>query len=353
MDPNFEARALSQSEIDALLSKLAADGTEPETPSAEQPWRMVKVYDFRRPDKLSKDQMRTLQLVHETFGRLVGSSLSGQLRTAVQLNLVSIEQGVYGEYVERVPEGTVLHILSMDPLPGNVLVGIDLLAAMAAVDRMLGGAGNPPETVRTPTEIELTLVNTLMANMLAGLSEAWSRVIDLRPAMRDVVLDARYVQVALKSDPVVVIALEMSLSHSSGTITLCIPYVTLEPILTRLSAQMWFASERKGGVAKAGEIMNSLASAEVDVKVVLGGAMVTLQELLELGSGDVIMLDRATASPVDVIVGNRRKYVAKPGLMGKRIAVQILEKTEEALLLEHSALNAAPQASSAGPGRST
>lgn len=336
MEPNFESRALSQSEIDALLSKLASDGEEQEA-AQPQSWKMVKVYDFRRPDKLSKDQMRTLQLIHETFGRLAGSSLSAYLRTAVQLNLVSIEQGVYGEYVERVPEGTILHILSMEPLPGNVLIGIDLLAAMAAVDRLLGGAGTPPETVRTPTEIELALIHTLVSNMLSGLSEAWGRVIELQPSIRDVVLDPRYVQVALKSDPVVVIALEMSLSHCSGTITLCLPYVVLEPILPRLNAQLWFASGRRGGSMRTQEIKESLDAVDVEVRAVLGQASVTLQELLELSIGDVVLLDRSTYQPVEVLVGGKRKYLGRPGLMGKKMAVQVVGKAEEALMLEQVA----------------
>ncbi len=331
MDSGFESRALSQAEIDALLTKLATEGEQP-TAAPEQRWQVVKLYDFRRPDKLSKDQMRTLQLIHETFGRLAGSSLSAYLRAAAQFNLVSIEQGVYGEYVERVPEGTILHILSMDPLPGNVLIGIDLVAAMAAVDRLLGGTGAPPETLRAPTEIELALVRTLVGTMLAGLSEAWGRVIELQPSIRDVVLDARYVQVALRTDPVVVIALEMALSHCSGTITLCLPYVTLEPILPKLNAQLWFASARRGGAVKTEQIRQSLETVTVDLKVELGGASVTLQELLDLDVGNVVLLDRSTREPVDVLIGGMRKFLARPGLMGKRMAVQITDKAPEATL---------------------
>jgi flagellar motor switch protein FliM len=334
MDPSFESTTLSQSEIDALLSKLASGGDEEAEAEPQQSWKMVKVYDFRRPDKLSKDQMRTLQLIHETFGRLAGSSLSAYLRSAVQFNLVSIEQGVYGEYVERVPEGTILHILSMDPLPGNVLIGIDLLAAMAAVDRLLGGAGTPPDTVRSSTEIELALIHTLVTNMLQKLTEAWGRVVDLQPLIRDVVLDPRYVQVALRSDPVVVIALEMSLSHCSGTVTLCIPYVTIEPILPKLNAQLWFASGRCGDDIKTSEITDSLNNVEVDMKSVLGEVSITLRELLDLKEGDVMLLDRTTSQPVDLIIGGKRKFLARPGLVGKKMAVQIVGKAEDALLLE-------------------
>lgn len=329
MDPNFDVRELSQGEIDALLSKLATEGEETE-PAPEQRWKVIKTYDFRRPDKLSKDQMRTLQLIHETFGRLASSSLSAYLRTAVQLNLVSIEQGVYGEYVERMPADTVLHIISMDPLPGSVLIGLDRVAAMAGVDRLLGGAGVAPDTTRNPTEIELALLQSFIGNMLKGLTEAWSRVAELQPAVRDVVLDPRYVQVALRSDPVVVIAFEVGIVQNSGTVTLCLPYVALEPVLPRLTAQLWFASARRGmGSQQKEQLRQSLGTVSVDLMVELGGAVVTLQELTELKEGDVVLLNRGTNQPMDLVVGGRRKFAVRPGMVGKKVAVQIVGKAEE------------------------
>jgi flagellar motor switch protein FliM len=333
MDAGFDARELSQSEIDALLSKLASEGDEPEA-APEARWKVIKAYDFRRPDKLSKDQMRTLQLIHETFGRLASSSLSAYLRTAVQLNLVSIEQGVYGEYVERMPPDTILHILSMEPLPGSVLIGLDRVAAVTAVDRLLGGSGLSVDTSRTPTEIELALLQAFVNNMLRGLTEAWNRVVDLKPTIRDVVLDPRYVQVALRSDPVVVIALEVGIVQHSGTVTLCLPYVALEPVLPKLTAQLWFASGRRDlGNRQQQLLQHSLEGAEVGLMVELGSTLVTVQELMELKEGDVVLLDKNTGAPLDVVIGTRRKFVARPGRVGNRLAVQIVGKAEEPEML--------------------
>lgn len=341
MDAGFDARELSQGEIDALLSKLATEGEEAE-PAQEERWKVIKTYDFRRPDKLSKDQMRTLQLIHETFGRLASSSLSAYLRTAVQLNLVSIEQGVYGEYVERMPPDTILHILSMDPLPGSVLIGLDRVAAMSAVDRLLGGTGSNPDTTRTPTEIEIALLQTFVGNMLQGLTEAWSRVVDLQPTIRDVVLDPRYVQVALRSDPVVVIALEVALVQNSGTVTLCLPYVALEPVLPKLTAQLWFASARRGTAAQQTKLLRqSLESVNVEMMVELGSSSVTLQELTDLKEGDVVLLDRTVSQPLDLVIGSRRKFMVRPGMMGNKLAVQIVGKVEELEILEELRRSAA------------
>ncbi len=340
MDPGFDARELSQSEIDALLSKLGSEGKNTES-APEDRWKVIKTYDFRRPDKLSKDQMRTLQLIHETFGRLASSSLSAYLRTAVQLNLVSIEQGVYGEYVERMPPDTILHILSMDPLPGSVLIGLDRVAAVTAVDRLLGGTGAAPDTARTPTEIELALLQAFVNNMLRGLTEAWGRVVDLHPSIRDVVLDPRYVQVALRSDPVVVIALEVGIVQNSGTVTLCLPYVALEPVLPNLTAQLWFASARRGAAQQAELLRQSLETVNIEVTVELGSSTVTVQDLVDLKKGDVVLLDKTISTPLDVVIGNRRKFAARPGMVGHKLAVQIAGKVDELEMLEQLKQDAA------------
>lgn len=328
MDSAFEARDLSQGEIDSLLAKLASasDDSETEAPVQEQTWKVIKGYDFRRPDKLSKDQMRTLQLLHETFGRMASSSVSAYLRSAVQMNLVSIDQGVYGEYVDQLASDTILYILTMDPLPGNVLIGIDLLSAMAAVDRLMGGMGAVPESAETPTEIELALVQTLVTSMLKGMKDAWARVSELNPMVRDVVLDPRFVQVALKTDPVVTVAFEMTIFHRSGTVTLCVPYVVLEPVLAKLSAQQWFASGTRGASLQVDQLRGNLDAVTVDVRVELGAASVTLNDLGNLKEGDVLLLDRTIDQPLDLLVGGRPKFAARPGMMGNKLAVQVLGK---------------------------
>lgn len=327
-DPNTEGRDLSQGEIDALLNKITVEGLEQEH-SRDSRWAGAKRYDFRRPDKLSKDQMRTLQLLHESFARVASSSLSAYLRTAVQLNLVSIEQGVYEEFVAGLPSDTLLHILTMEPLPGNLLMGIDLGAAMTAVDRLLGGTGVVVRLPQAPTEIELALIQALISNMLRGMREAWSRMAELQPAVRDVVLDPRFVQIALKSDPVVVIAFEMGILHRSGTLTICLPYVVLEPVLPKLTAQLWFASARRLSGTHQEQLRRNLDAVAVEVMVELGAAKVTLQDLGHLKVGDVLPLNQTADQPMGLLVGRRRKLLARPGLIGNRLAVQVVGWADE------------------------
>lgn len=328
MAPNPESRALSQGEIDALLANLEQVPAPPQA-APGQAGKVVKSYDFRRPDKLSKDQMRTLQLLHESFARQASTSLSAYLRTAVQLNLTSLEQGVYGEYLGQIPSDTLLHILSMDPLPGNALISIDLTASMAAADRLLGGPGDVPAELRAPTEIELALIQTIIASVLRALADAWSKVIDLQPAVRDVALDPRVVQIALKGDPVVVISLELGLLQCLGTVTLCLPYVVLEPTLPKLSAQMWFEGSGRGAGSHADLLRRNMESIDVELMAELGGAWVTLQELGQLKEGDVLLLDRSSDQTLDLLVGGKAKFRSRPGTTGNRMAVQVVGWVDE------------------------
>lgn len=331
MDTPFDARDLSQGEIDSLLAKLASDDVQDDAPAPETSWRVVKSYDFRRPDKLSKDQMRTLQLLHESLGRMASSSISAYLRSAVQMNLVSIEQGVYGEYVDQLPPDTILYILTLEPLPGNALISIDMVSAMAAVDRLLGGAGGVADDPQTPTEIELALIQTLVVSMLKGMKDAWGRVTELTPVVRDVVLDPRFVQVALKSDPVVAVAFEMTIFHHSGAMTLCLPYVVLEPVLEKLSAQQWFASGPRGVGIQPDQLRGNLDAVKVDLRVELGAASVTLNDLGNLKVGDVLLLDRTIDQPLEILVGGRPKFVARPGTIGNKLAVQLVNGKQDSL----------------------
>jgi len=335
MDPLDGSRALSQAEIDALLNEVAHGSLEPE-PSAEQRWKDVKAYDFRKPDKLSKDQMRTLQLLHESFARQASSSLSAYLRTAVQLNLMSIEQGIYGEFVEQMTSDTLMHILSMDPLPGNMLIGIDMTSCMAAVDRLLGGPGIAPAEARVPTEIELALMQTVVANMLRALADAWSKVVNLKPAVRDVVLDPRVLQVALKGDPVVAVTFELGMFQHAGVIAFCLPHSVLEPALPKLTAQMWFASAGRGGTSHVADLRRNLEGIDVELSVELGSTWVALGELGKLREGDVLLLDTASGQPLDLLVGGRRKFRCRPGMVGNRMAAQIVGRVEELELLAQS-----------------
>lgn len=327
----MESKILSQYEIDALLSSMTA-----ETPVAEDslPRRSVpsnvKAYDFRRPDKFSKDHIRTLQMIHEAFSRMVGSVLSGYLRLAVQSRLVSVEQLIYDEYVARIPAPTILNIVSLSPLPGRSFLEMSLPVAFAFLDRLLGGSARVLQKTREPTDIELSLLSTVTNLMLNSLSEAWANVVKLEPALEETSLSPHQIHGLLSTDVMMVFAFELKIMDAGGTMSLAIPYALLEPVLPKLTAQLWFATSRQEGQAEAPTgLKRQVEKISVPVHVQLGRTKVSLRELIDLHTGDVITLETYLKDEIPVMVRGQPKFLGRPGLSGKRMSIQITQVLED------------------------
>ncbi|MGQ9674399.1 MAG: flagellar motor switch protein FliM [Chloroflexota bacterium] len=320
----MEGGALSQAEIDALLSNLgkqeANDEPEPQGNTAKS----VKPYDFRRPDKFSKDQVRALQMLHETFARLMSSSLSARLRTMVQSKLASIDQGVYNEYLRQVSGSTILGIIGMDPLPGNILLETSPDIAYAMIDRLLGGPGRSARRLNTITDIELALLKSIFTTMIQDLQDTWNNIVQLTPQLKDIILNPRFIQVAFQGDAVIILVFEIKMGDVMGTITICIPYTVLEPIIPVLNAQSWFALSRKNRLNDSvTTIQREVYKMHVPVSVILGTTDVDFEELLAVQPGDVIRLDSRVGQELEVAVAGKVKYLGLPGRVGNRLATRI------------------------------
>ncbi|MGH2366501.1 MAG: flagellar motor switch protein FliM [Chloroflexota bacterium] len=320
-----ETQILSQSEIDALLSTIEA-GHEP-TPAnvaARKPAKPVKPYDFRRPDKFSRAQMRTLQTLHETYGRLLQASLSGMLRMPVTMNLASIEQGVYDEFLGGLKSPTVLDIISLEPLPGSALIEIEMNLTFAFIERLLGGAGKAWNRSRDLTDLEIVLIKDLSNTIVGNLRDAWVNVMEIEPKLEDITLSPQFARVALPTEAVLTIVFEIRVSDVTGTISLCLPFPILEPVLPRLNPQLWISGARRAALKDSAELIKrNMDAVKVVFTTELGGTDVEMEELLKIQKGDIIRLDRLMNQELDILVGGERKFRGRPGLVGKHVSVQI------------------------------
>ena len=240
---------LSQSEIDALLSAISSGESVDniDTKRVEVEHRKIKIYDFKRPDKFSKDQIRTLQMMHENFARVTTTSLSAQLRTLVGIHVASVDQLTYEEFIRSVSNPSTLAIVSMDPLKGSSILEIDPSITFTIIDRLFGGPGESPKNLnRELTDIELSVMEGIIVRILGNLREAWSQVIDLRPRLGSIETNPQFAQMVSPNDMVVLITLETKVADVEGMMNFCIPYITIEPILSKFSAQYWYASVRRG-----------------------------------------------------------------------------------------------------------
>lgn len=316
---------LSQSEIDELLSALSTGIVSAEDIKIEQTQKKIKVYDFKRPDKFSKDQIRTLYMLHENFARLVNTYLAALLRSFVHINVASVDQLTYEEFIRSLPNPSVISIFQMRPLKGNVLLEVNPNIVFAIIDRLFGGPGNPPAKPRSLTDIEEAIVKRVNSKTLESFQDAWKQVILLEPKMEAIETNPQFTQIVPPNDMVVIITLQTKIGQAEGLMNICIPYLVLEPIMSKLSTTYWVASS----VAKqsSDEIINALQRklerTLIPMVVELGNIRVNVHELLDLSVGDVLQLETKTDDDLSIIIGSNEKFKCKPGVSGKKLAVQI------------------------------
>lgn len=320
------AEVLSQNEIDALLSAISAGEMNLEEAKTKEEEKKVKKYDFKRPNKLSKDQLRTLQMIHETFARLNTTMLSGQLRSSIQIQVISVDQITYEEFVRSIPEFTIMGIFETGSLDGNAILELNPNIVFTIIDRLFGGPGEAMAVSRELTDIELTVIERVILQLLNNLKESWETIIDVSPRIEQIETNPQFVQIVAPNEMVVLITFEVRIGNSEGMMNICFPTPLIDPIIPKLSAEYWFSAIKKD---KTNENMmalkNRLEKVSVPLLVNLGNAKVTLEQLINLRKGDVLKLNTQKDKALDVYVGNKLKFKAIPGTEGNKIAVSIEE----------------------------
>jgi flagellar motor switch protein FliM len=322
---------LSQEEIDQLLTAINAGDTEPEDLKPAADTRKIKIYDFKRPDKFSKEQIRTISMMHETFARLTTTSLSAQLRSMVHVHVASVDQLTYEEFIRSIPTPTTLAIINMDPLKGNAILEIDPAVTFSIIDRLFGGTGEGTKAQHELTDIEGAVMEGIIVRILTNMREAWTQVIDLRPRLGQIDTNPQFAQIVPPTDMVVLVTLETKVGDVEGMINFCIPYLTIEPIIGKLTTQFWFSTVHRGTTMENLTVLrDKLANVDVNVVAEIGKINIPVREVLSLQIGDVVRLyNTKIGDPYSLNIGNKKKFLCRPGVIGKKMAVQVLKKTAE------------------------
>ncbi len=318
------SEVLSQSEIDELLEALSSGTLKVDEVINDENKKKVKPYDFRRPNKFSKDQLRTLVMLHENFARLLTTSLSAYLRSMVRIQVVSIDQLTYEEFTKSLNNPTVMNLIALKPLEGTMIFEINPQIAFAMVDRLLGGVGRAVDKIRELTDIEQMVIKRVLFRMMNIIKEAWQTVVELEPVYESIELNPLFTQIIPPSDMVVLVTMEVKIAEVLGLMNICLPFSLLEPITNRLSAQFWFArTNRISDNENLSVIQKRLVQANIDVAVELGNALINLGDLLNIKVGDVIQLDQPVKGLLNVKIGNELKFKGSPGVSGSHMGVQV------------------------------
>jgi len=260
----------------------------------------VKVYDFKRPDKFSKDQIRTVSIMHETFARLCTASLSAQLRSLVHVHVHSVDQLTYEEFIRSIPNPTTLAVTFMEPLKGSAILEIDPCITFSIIDRLFGGRARGMKISRDLTDIEQSVMQGIITRIHKNLGEAWHTIIDLKPGLGGIETNTLFAQIVPPHEMVVLVTLKIKVGDSEGYMNLCIPYLTIEPIIPKLSAQYWYSIVRKG----PSEIPeSSIAGFKADAVLYYEGEKLSLKTLYEIKKNSLVKLPGFEKGEVQLLAG--------------------------------------------------
>jgi len=331
------AKILSQEEVDALLSEFSEDEGVAAAPAAAAPKveakpkkkrddrdKKVSIYNFRRPDRVSKEQLRSLHYLHDRFARNFSSSLSAYLRALIDVNLYSVEQFTYAEFILSLPDPTYFNAISMEPLEGNAVLEINPKILFPMIDKILGGKGEDfGGGMRTITDIERTLIEGVVKLILRDLEESWKQIVKLRMAIAATETSPQLIQVVAPNEIVVLIVFELKVGEAKGFMNFCIPSIVLEPIAKRFS-QDWYADRAKTSVEEVKKIKLNLLRTHITVEAGIYDNYITIKDLMELKSGDVIKLESRISDEIHVRLNGVKKFNAYQIKKDRKKAIQIV-----------------------------
>ena len=327
-------QVLSQSEVDALLSAVSEGelGESSDNPDANNPDddRVVVVYDLTSQDRIIRGRLPQLDVIYEKFMRSFRVSLSSALRKIAALNHASTDFLKFGEFINTLPMPTCMSVLRFNALRGSALFVIESKLAYALVDSFFGGDDRPYTKIEGKdfTPIELSIVRKVVELAIEDLESAWASVERIDASFVRTEVNPQFVGIVPPTDVVIASTFDVELENANGTITLVIPYATIEPIKQKLSTGFQVESDQTDKKLWTSIIEQQMLDTELDIQVDLGQTEITLRDLMDLKVGDVIPLDQDATGEFDVQVEGVKKFKGFYGINHGTVAVQVTNKKD-------------------------
>lgn len=317
---------LSQDEVDALLSAVdRGEIAEAVVASAGQSARPVTRYNFRKPNRVSKDQVRMLHSINETFARLYSASLTTLLRGLVEVELKSVEQVTYGEFIMSLSPPTCLVIFNMDPLRGAAALETNADILFRFIDRLLGGSGLLPVRLREFTEVEQVLIERLAVRAMMDLQQAWQHAGTYGFRVAHLETNPQFVQLTAPSEVVIVVTFDVKIGEDAGQMMLAFPHLLLEPVMPKLNTHRYFATSQRAVSPQEGEgLRENIMRLGVTVRGILAEVPITIRDLLELKPGMILPLQQPATTPAIVEFEGVPRFSGRPGTANRKRALRLL-----------------------------
>ena len=323
------ADVLSQSEIDNLLKALSSGELDVEEMQSE-PEKQVKNYDFARPSKFSKEHLRTLEIIFEHYGRLLATNLPAYLRKAVQVDVMNSEAVVYQEFSNALSNPVLLGVVNLAPLKGNAIIELATNLGFCIIDRLLGGYGGTIDKPRDYSEIEISIIERIMNICVNLLRDPWRNVIDFTPRLERIETNSQFSQIIAPSEMVAIVTMTVKIGDVEGLMNICLPYISLEPIMDKLNTKYWFSTmQERDENTYTDAIETLIGKAQIPIKAVLGKSVISVKDFTNLMPGDIIKLGTKLEDELNVYVGNMKKFTALPGTSNDNYAVRLTSIVRE------------------------
>jgi flagellar motor switch protein FliM len=316
----FMEKVLSKEEIDELLTAINEDE---EDSMKEDDMGKIKIYDFCRPDKFSKDNMRIICLIHELFAGNLTTYFSKRFSGTVHVHAASYEQVTFEEFLRGGPDNCSFPIFTMNPLEGKAIIQIEP-SLTGAMEKLLSGGEAGAKEPQELTDSEKTILRDVFDGMLVQLKEAWKNVADLEPAISSIENNPQFCQIAPVKEMAVLVSLECKIFDTEGIMRICYPYPTVEPIMEKLTTDYWF-SKKLVEKKPFPPIVDVLDKMIIPVTVLFGEAKLSLKELRSLEYGSLIKLDAFPGEPVKVFASDQFIANAEVVVIDDQFGVRVTE----------------------------
>jgi flagellar motor switch protein FliM len=326
------SKILSQDEIDALLTSAAEIERNAKAAGKTAAQESVVVYNFRRPDRVSKDQIRSLHFLHDRFARNVATALSAYLRSVTDVNILSVEQFTYSEFLMSLPDPTAFYALAIQPIDALCALEINPNVAFTMIDRMLGGQGRGAAPTRALTEIEQNVIDAVVKLIADNLTDTWHQIVDVTFKISGRETRPQMLQVSAPNEVVVLLGFDIRLGDARGMLSVCVPASVIEAVGASFT-QTWHRTRREPTVSDRRHLHQNLSRVKLHLSANLDTTL-PARDLLRLGAGDVVSLGHSLKDPLDLRVQGTSKFlgrlVVNEGLTAVRVEADTAPRLREA-----------------------
>jgi len=318
------SKVLSQEEIDALLTSVGTSDNA-ESATIELPQKKVTLYDFRRPNLISKEQLRLLENIHEALARKFGVFLSAQLRMIVDMHLIAVDQIMYSEFVMSITSPGAIYVGKIDNPYSQIILEINPQLVIMIVERLFGGKGEFITDNRPVSIIERKIMKRVVNRIAEEISRNWASIKEFNCSFPRFESNPEFVQIASTSEPVVVVSIEINIRGRTSVMNICYPYMWISDIISNpeIHEKILFGTQELSKDER-NLTESNMKLMPVDLRVVLGKSFISVNDFINMERGDVVRLTTKTDSKIPVYVNNRQLFSAMLGSKGKNYAVKIV-----------------------------